>query len=33
MLGRVYLEEGRAAEAVEWFERAAAVSPPTSEEG
>ena len=33
MLGRIYLEEGRAAEAVEWFERAAAVSPPTSEEG
>ena len=33
MLGRICREEGGAAEAVEWFERAAAVSPPTSEEG
>ena len=33
MLGRVYRDEGQAEESVTWFERAAAVSPPTPEEG
>ena len=33
MLGRIYRNEGRAVESVEWFERAAVVSPRTSEEG
>ncbi len=33
MLGRIHQEEGRAAESVVWFERAATESPPTPEEG
>ena len=33
MLGRIHRDEGKAAEAVEWYERAAAISPPTPEDG
>ena len=33
MLGRIHHGEGRAAESVVWFERVAAESPPTPEEG
>ena len=33
MLGQLYRDEGRLDESVAWFERAAAVLPPTPEEG
>lgn len=33
MLGRIYRDEGNAADAVDWFERAAAVTAPTPDEG
>ena len=33
LLVRIYLDEGNVADAIEWFERAAAVTAPTPDEG
>jgi tetratricopeptide (TPR) repeat protein len=33
MLGRIYRDEGKAVDAIDWFERAAAVTAPTPDEG
>ena len=33
LLGRIYRNEGNAVDAIDWFERAAAVTAPTTDEG